>query len=236
MSRFKAPTGPLAFALVLFLGGVQPALAQGVLLDEGTFRILIEGREVGTESFDIRRAEPDAEMQIIARGEIRMNLSDGRVDLQPLLRTGGSDMGVTAYRLQISGHTSEQIDVRIEDRRFTTTVRSEVGERQQQSRATPGTLLLETGVAHQYYMLAARVGSQGGTVPIIVPREGAQFDLTVTIVGTESVQIGGESLSARHLRLEGRGETRELWVDNEGRVLRLEFPAGGYVAVRTARP
>lgn len=210
--------------------------AQGTVVDEGTFRLTIEGREVGTETFTIRRSEPGAELQLIARAQIQMERPEGRVGLEPLLQATGSDMGVTAYQIKVSGHRSEEIRIQLDDRRFTTTTRSEVGERQQQSRAAPGTLLLDTDVAHQYYFLAARVGAEGGTVPVIVPRAGHQFDLRVTVVGSESVQIGGASVEARHLRLEGRDETRELWVDSEGRVLRLDHPAAGYSAVRTERP
>lgn len=223
----------LVFALLL------PALdlqGQSVTIDEGSFRILVDGSEVGSEAFAIRRSGSGADAQFIATAEIQMQVPEGRLDLRPALQASGGDMAVSAYQIKVSGHRQEEIYVTLGDRRFRTSVRSERGEQEREYRASPGTVLLDTGVAHQYFFISSRVGPEGGTVPVIVPRESQQFDLRVTSVGNEQVRVGGESVSARHLRLEGNGETRELWVDDEGRVLRLEFPAGGYVAERSQRP
>ncbi len=224
---------------LLLLALLLPALelrGQSVTIDEGSFRILVDGAEVGTETFAIRRSGSGADAQVIATAEVQMQVPEGRLDLRPALQASGGDMAVSAYQIKVSGHRQEEIYVTLGDRRFRTSVRSERGEQEREYRASPGTVLLDTGVAHQYYFISSRVGSGGGTVPVIVPRESQQFDLRVTSVGTEEIQVGGERVSARHFRLEGSGETRELWVDEEGRVLRLEFPAGGYVAARTQRP
>jgi hypothetical protein len=224
---------------LLVLALLLPALelrGQSVTIDEGSFRILVDGSEVGTETFAIRRSGSGADAQFIATAEVQMEVPEGRLDLRPALQASGGDMEVSAYQIKVSGHRQEEIYVTLGDRRFRTSVRSERGEQEREYRASPGTVLLDTGVAHQYYFISSRVGSGGGTVPVIVPRESQQFDLRVTLVGTEQIQVGGEGVSARHFRLEGSGETRELWVDEEGRVLRLEFPAGGYVAERSQRP
>jgi hypothetical protein len=213
-----------------------PALAQSVTLDEGTFRITVDGREAGTETFTIRRSGAGDAAQVIATAEIQMQVPEGRTDIRPALQASGSDMAVSAYQVKISGATQEEVYVTLGERRFLTTVRSERGEREREFRATPGTLLLDPGVAHQYYFLAGRAGTAGGTFPVISPREGRQFELRVTVVGTESVTIGGSPVQARHLRLEGEGGTRELWVNGDGRVLRLEHPDAGYVAVREQAP
>jgi len=55
-------------------------------------------------------------------------------------------------------------------------------------------------------------------------------------VGQAQIQIGGQTTQARHYRLEGNDEVRELWVDGEGRVLRLEFADRGYRAEREQLP
>jgi hypothetical protein len=100
---------------------------------------------------------------------------------------------------------------------------------------TPATLL-DTGVAHQYYFIAQRFPSGGGSVPILVPQAGRQYDLNVTEVGSETIVIGGVSLRSRRLRLEGNQETREIWLDSQGRVLKVEHPGGGYSALRETAP
>jgi hypothetical protein len=210
--------------------------AQSVTLDQGTFRITVDGREAGTENFTIRRSGSGEEAQVIATAEIQMQVPEGRADIRPALQAAGSDMAVSAYQVKISGAIQEEVYVTLGERRFLTTVRSERGEREREFRATPGTLVLDPGIAHQYYFLATRMGESGGTFPVISPREGRQFDLRVTVVGSESVTIGGTSVQARRLRLEGGGGTRELWVNGEGRVLRLEHAETGYVAIRQSAP
>jgi hypothetical protein len=230
-------SSPLLFLIALGLLLPDAVHAQGVTVDEGTFRILVDGREIGTETFAIRRSGTGADAQVIATAEIHMEVPEGRLDLRPALQASGVEMAVSAYQIKVSGHTQEEVYVTLGPRRFLTKVRSERGEQEREYRATPGTLLLDTDVAHQYYFVSTRAAAMnGGTVPVIVPREGEVFDLTVTVVGPETIRIGGTSVEARHLRLEGRQQTRDLWVDGEGRVLRLEFPARGYVAERRTLP
>lgn len=227
----------LAALAVMTQAPTVPSLwAQGITLDEGTFTLYLDGREVGTENFAIRRSGEGPQAQVIATAEIQMEVPEGRLDLRPALQAAGSDMEVSAYQIRISGHLQEEIYVTLGDRRFRTSVRSERGEQEREYRATPGTVLLDTGVAHQYFFISSRMGTSGGSVPVLIPREGAQYELQVSVVGTERIQIGGSTTEARHLRLEGRGETRELWVDGENRILRLEHPAGGYVAERQTLP
>ncbi len=223
---------------LLALGFLFPSLgaSQSVTLDEGVFQITVNGAVVGTESFSIRRGGTGEDAQIIAAAEIQMQAPAGRLDLRPALQTAGGEMSVSAYQIKISGHQQEEVYVTLGDRRFLTRVRSEQGEQEREYRATTGTLLLDTGVAHQYYFLTQRLPSGSGSAPVLVPREGGQYTIAVTLVGETSIMIGGASTPARHLRVTGNGETRELWVDSAGRVLRLEHAAEGYVALRESAP
>lgn len=223
---------------LLVLGFLQPtaAASQSVVVDEGTFRLLADGRQIGTESFTIHRLGTGADAQILATAEIRMEVPEGRLDLRPALQAAGTDMAVSAYQVKVSGAHQEEVTVELGDRRFLTRVRTEHGLQEREYRAAPGTLLLDTRVAHQYYFVSHRVGDSGGSVPVMVPREGRQYDLQITPAGGEQVEIGGQNVQARRLRLEGGGDTRDLWVDDEGRVLRVEFADGGFVAIRERLP
>lgn len=224
--------------LLLIPGLLLPAhvQSQSVTLDEGTFDIFVDGREAGTETFAIRRSGTGPDAQVIATAEIRMDVPEGRVDLRPALQAAGSDMAVSAYQIKVSGHRQEEVYVTLGPRRFLTKIRSERGEQEREYRATPGTLLLDTDVAHQYYFVTTRAAANGGTVPVIVPRDGQVFDMTITVVGNERITIGGQATQARHLRLQGGQQVRDLWVDEDGRVLRLEFAGGAYVAERRSLP
>lgn len=230
---------PLGVFIPLVTAGLLAgdlASAQSVTLDEGSFRILVEGREVGTESFAIRRSGSGPEAQTIATGDVRMTLPEGRMELRPALQASGEVMAVSAYQMKISGHLQEEIYVTRANARFRAQVRTDRGEQEREYRAAENTLFLDAGVAHHYFFLARARAGQGGRAPVIVPREGRQYTVTVTVVGDESVQIGGSRASARRLRLEGNGPVRHLWVDQEGRVLRVEHGDQSYVAVRKELP
>jgi hypothetical protein len=223
---------------ILVAGFLLPGTGegQGVPIDEGTFRILVDGQEVGRETFSIRRAGSGADAQVIATAEIEMEVPEGRLDLRPALEALGEDMAVSAYQIKVSGSRQEEVYVTLGDRRFVTRIRTEQGQQEREYRAAPGTLLLDSRAAHQYYFVSHRAGTNTVTVPVIVPRENRQYDLGITVIGTESIRVGDVPTEARRLLLEGDGSARDLWVDSEGRVLRLAFQDESYVAVRERLP
>lgn len=231
--RTIVSTAALLSSLVL----VMPAAAQTVTLDQGIFRILTGGSPAGTEEFAIQRGGTGADQQVIATAEIQLQVPEGNTNLIPLLRATGGDMAVSAYQIKVSGASQEEVMMELGDRRFLSRVRSERGEREREFRAATGTILLDPGVAHQYYFVASRMTGDATTIPVISPREGRQFDLEVTVVSAStSVALVEGSVQGRHLRLAGDGRTRDLWVDSEGRVLRVEDPDRGYTAIRMRAP
>ncbi len=234
------PTPVLRLLTALFVAcTLLPAevTAQSVTLDQGTFRILSGGQDAGTEEFAIRRAGSGADQQVIATAEIRLNVSSGGTNLVPLLRASGGDMAVSAYQIKVSGNVQEEVLMELGGGRFVSRVRSERGEREREYRAATGTVLLDQGVAHQYYFVAQRASGGSATVPAISPREGRQFELSIsTVAAATSVQLGEGSVQGRHLRIQGDGRSVDLWVDGEGRVLRVEDAERGYTAIRARAP
>jgi hypothetical protein len=213
------------------------ALGQTVTLDQGTFLLRSGGADAGSEEFAIRRAGSGSEQQVIATAEIEIQDADGRASLVPLLRTTGGDMAVSAYQIKVSGSTQEEVMMEMGGGRYVSRVRSERGEREREYRAASGTVLLDRGVAHQYYFLAQRLTNGSASIPAISPREGRQFELQVTTVAAAtSVSLGEGTVQGRHLRVEGDGRTVDVWVDSEGRVLRVEDAAGDYLAIRARAP
>jgi hypothetical protein len=101
--------------------------------------------------------------------------------------------------------------------------------------ASPGAIVLDDGLAHQYYFLARRM--RNGEIPVIIPRENRQVMATVRGLGEEQVQIGDQRVSLFHLVVApAGGDERHVWVDALGRVIRVQIPARNYVAVRSEIP
>jgi hypothetical protein len=232
-----APTLTATLTVVLNLALPAGVWAQSATLDQGSFRISVDGREVGTETFQITRSGAGAEVQVSATGEARLRLPEGETVLRPVLQASGPDLVLSAYRISVTGPAQEEVLVTAGDRRLVSQTRSDRGEREREYRSTPGTVLLDPLLAHPYFLIPSRLTGEVSTIPAVLPREGRQFDLRVTVVAQSvSVPLVEGSATGRHLRLEGGGVVRELWVDSEGRVLRVVDPTRGYVALRLAPP
>ncbi len=210
--------------------------AQSVVLDEGSFEISIDGRRAGTEEFSIRRSGVGPNAQTIATAEITLSVPEGRLDMRPALQVIGRGITITAYQTKVSGAREEEVFVTAADGRFLLRMRSDRGEQERELRAVPGTLIIDRNVAHQHYFITHRMLEASGSIAVMIPGEGRQYQVTVTEVGEEQVQVGGRTLQSRHLQLTTGSETRDLWVDADGRVLRVTDPASGYSAIRTRPP
>ena len=226
-------------AAVLLLALVFQPLsgsAQSTVVDRGTFLITVDGRPAGSEAFVIRRAGTGAGMQVIATAEISLRGEGGRSELRPALQMVGEDTELAAYQMKASGARDEEVFVTAGEDRFLLRLRTPRGEREGELRAAPGTLVLDTDVAHHHFFLPGRPLSEGETLPVIVPREGTLVE--VRVIGSENaeLQIGGRTLPSRRIAVAVGASTREVWLDAAGRVLRVADAGSGYTALRTAPP
>jgi hypothetical protein len=223
----------------LFYAGilVSAASAQTVTLDEGGFRLLVNGQEAGTETFSIRQNGAGESAVIIAAGRVVLDTARGGHVLNADLQVAGPALRPAAYQVSVEGVTAEKIAGRVVGARFSARIISAAGERMREYLASEGAVVVDEGVAHQYYFLAQRAGSAGGQVPMIIPRQSQQVSAVVSIRGNEAIAVGGNSVAARHLVITiPAGPERHVWVDSQGRVLRLEIPARKFVAERIAAP
>ncbi len=230
----------LAFAipLIFVAAPAAPAVAQSALLDEGSFRILIAERDVGNETFSIRRTGADPGATINARGSVTIDTAGVSEELHSALQVTGATLQPTAYNLRIlHDHREEQIAGRVVSGRFIAKILSPTGEELREYLASDRAVLIDQGIIHQYYFLARRMEGESMRIPIIVPRQSRQLSATVALRGEEMITVGNQRIAARHLVITpAGGNAAHLWVDARARVLRLEIPAQNLAAQRTAPP
>lgn len=225
-------------AVVLFMAVTAAADASAqTTLDEGTFRILENGREVATETFSIRQTGSGAGAVIIASG--RISYREGpRQELRSVLELSGDALRPAGYDVRITGQDSMHIAARSAGGRISARIITSGGERAREYLVSEGALVADESVAHHHYFIARAVpGEEQVRIPVIVPLEGRQLWATVTAGAEQSIQIAGSAIPARPLtiQIEGNGE-RRVWVDANNRVMKLEVPARSLVAERTALP
>ncbi|HYH78900.1 MAG TPA: hypothetical protein VEX86_03865, partial [Longimicrobium sp.] len=216
--------------LVPVLAAAAPLAAQSG--DQGTFRVYVGEREVGTETFTITQTGSGAVAVTMATGKVELRLAEGSLSLSPRLRAQGVGADPVQYQVDVSGDAPQRIVGTIAGGRVSQKIVTGAGEQLREYVASAGAVVLDEGVAHHYYFLAQRTHS--GTVPVIVPRENRQVLATVTNRGEEPVQIAGRTVRLFHLVVQPRGgAAADVWVDALNRVIRVEVPARQYRAVRT---
>lgn len=225
----------LATAIPLFWLTAHPALAQTGAEDSGTFRVVVNGRQVGTEEFTIRQTGIGANAEIQASGRVQVLLPSGSLDLAPRLRTSGFQADPVAYEIAIGGDSPRRIVGTVGSGRFSARIVTPTGEQLREYVASSGATILDEGVAHHYYFLARRTRS--GSIPILIPRENRQVMAQVVDRGEEQREVAGTSVTLYHLVVTPNGgEDRHVWVDTLGRVIRVEIPDRNYLAERTEVP
>jgi hypothetical protein len=142
-------------------------------------------------------------------------------------------MGVTAYQMKVTGAQPSEVYVSRSGRRYLAKVISAQGEEVREFRAGPGSVLLDRYVAHQHYLLVPFLnGAAAVSLTVLAPEAGEQTRMTLSSEGEEEVRVGTDLVQGRHYRLEGGGTSRDIWFDQQGRILRVEDPSRGYVAER----
>jgi hypothetical protein len=218
---------------LFFFVGLGSLSGQNVSVDEGAFRIAINGEIVGREDFSIRRVGVGEAARIILRATVELDLPEGRRNLVPAMRAGGGDVGVMDYQMKISGSQVSEVYVSRSGSRFLAKVISARGEDVREFRAGPGSVLMDRHVAHQHHLLLPFLdGPDAVSLTVLAPEEGQQFRMTLSSVGEEEVRVGTELVRGRHFRLEGEDGSRDIWFDEQGRILRVENANRGYVAER----
>ena len=230
MRRLDPPAARVCLLMALAVPGL--ASGQNITIDEGTFRLLVNGREVGTETFAIGQTGAAADAQIFARSRVALEAGTDTALVQY-----GPSLRAAAYSIQVGGDTAEHFSGRVSGRRVSARIISSAGEKMREYLVAEGAVVIGDGIAHQHYFLARRVRAGETRIPVIVPRETKQLWFNVEVHPGESIDVGGTTLACNRLVLTpDSGDVRTLWVDASDRVLRLEIPARNFVAERASPP
>lgn len=217
---------------IALLGLPLAAAAQVAVVDEGSFTISREGSRIGREEFAIRRTPNPGGDVLVANATAVY--TDRR--LSPALQTDAAGAPLR-YQVEVivGGDVQERLQGRVGRGRFSAQLRTPRGESAREYVVADGALILDDDVFHQYYFLA-RAG-RTGLVPVVVPRRNVQVTMRVDNQGADAVVIDGNRLSAtRYVMTEPEGSTRRIWVDGEGRVLKVTLDARGITALRDSPP
>ena len=215
-----------SFALIVPLG----LSAQSVVVDRGTFGLSIHGEKIGTEDFIIRRAGLGNEAAFISRGVVVRTLNGTSEEFTTLLRVTANEGTAAGYEFKSSGPAPIEIMLNISGPRYFSRFISGEGQEEREFLAERGTRIIEHQVAHHFYFL--------GNVPndsivhVIEPLSRTDRQFLVSAEQDEEIRLGRNRVLARRVMFTSADGDRIVWFDRQGRVLRVEIPGIGYLAVR----
>lgn len=226
------PPARLAALLVASVCAVSASHAQGsAVVDEGTFTVSRAGVPVGRESFRVIRAPAPGGQVYRATGTSVI----GATKATSLLGTDSVGRPVT-YESDVTeqGQLVQRLRARGRPGRFSVLAQTRTGESAREYVLPNGTLVLDEDVFHQFFFVG--LAAQAGEIVVISPRTAQQHAMRLQTGGEETVDIAGRALAARRYSLVSGQGPRNVWVDAEGRVLKVEIPDRGYVALRDDPP
>jgi hypothetical protein len=219
----------LPAALFLWLLPVG-ASAQASVVDEGSFTVTRDGR-TGREDFRIVRTPSGAGTVLVATGTAVVGTSR----TVTALRTDSAGAPL-AYQLELreAGDVRERVSVQVGRGRISARAQSARGESAREYFLKDGMLVLDDDVLHQYYFLVLH--PERAAVTVVVPRRNVVAEVRVLAKGDEPIEVAGTRVVARHFAISDGATTRDVWTDAQGRVLRVDAPSLGLMAVRDALP
>lgn len=234
----RPPTIRLAILATALLLSGRPAWAQGPRLDVGSFTLFVNGRREGREQFSLQSIKSADGGAFELRAESAMGDHRSAVRLE-------TDSAGTPVRYAVEEREGTAIALRLGGQRirgrFATLARSTHGEAAREYMLTPGAVVLENDGVHQYAMLVReRRAGIGDTlvVPTLTPIQSRQGTVRVVLVSkSDTVTIGGSRREAWYWRaIVDAGDTRMIWADGDGRILRVRIPSRGFEALRDDIP
>lgn len=215
---------------LLILALPSAAAAQRPLIDEGTLLISRDGSQIGREAFRVQVAENGRYLTATSQA------SYGGLKVTPALSVDSASGAPVLYRIELRSPDRgiERLQATGRPGRLSAVSQRAGGEAAKEYVFPGNAVILEEDVYHHYAMLS--LTGRKGTVTVVIPRRGEQRQATIADRGTESITVGGQATTARHLTLQLPGEAHELWVDASGRLLKVAIPSRAVEAIREELP
>lgn len=219
--------------------GAQDRAVQAGAIDAGSFTIVRGTAKIGREEFTIRRAADPDNGYVLSGTAV---YADRR--LTPTLVT---DSAGAPLRYQIEVRSAERrqelLTLQIVRGHASQRMQTPHGESATEFRVPGDARLLDDDVFNQYYLIvrgvmAARSINPAAAEPIrtVSPHRSVESAERLTVVGDDSVMVGGRLLDAIRLRMVGTPADRDIWADASGRILKVAIPARDLVATRDDAP
>lgn len=218
----------LAAVAALIPPAVGPAVVQGAVLDRATFVITRGSEVVGREEYVLRRGRQSGGPGFTLTANSYYPADRSAAILASTLEFGLDTM-LAAARLDLDSEDRPSTLISFSPRRVTIRTVTPHGESARQFPATDRTLVLDEFLIATFAILP---GGSEGELTLIDARAGQRNVATLNDHGVEMTDVRGIERSLRHVTLSTGAELRHLWYDDQGRLIKFDFPSTVLAAVR----
>jgi hypothetical protein len=209
-------------------GVLLALLALQAPLDEATLVVREDTAEVARESFRLVRGRgggADSPAWTLAT-TIRYERKRPMLVLAPILDVTSDSQPASLEYDVANAVAPSRILGQLSRGRYTVRTLGRSTERAREIPVTGRILVLDDSVYALYLFAAWAAGPQPVRVTAIVPRAGRRDTLTLEDRGQESTSFRHSPVTLRHVTVAGGpNEQVDLWLDDSGRLLKVEIPS-----------
>jgi len=222
-------TGLLVLSLLQAAGVGSP-------VDEGVLVVRVDTLEVARESFRLSRGR-------LSRGEagwtlattIRYDRARPVIVLAPILEVNTDTMPSTLQYDVADPRQPSRILGELGRGRFTVRLIARAMERAREFPTGQRAVVLDDSVFAPYVFAAWRATSGPGSLTAIFPRALRREAVEVRDLGSASTTLNRDPARLRHITVSGGSqETVHVWLDDAGRLMKVEVPSRHLVVERLA--
>lgn len=211
--------------------GHPPAPDQANVVDAGSFVILRGTQAVGREEFTIRRGRASGGPGFTIAANASYPAQDPRVTVAAVVELGPDSLPA-AVQLDVFGNGQRRVYALFGPRRLNIRVVRPNGETAREFPSSGRNFVADDSVLALY---AIPPGSGEGTVQIVSPRQEQRAPGQLEDRGMRRTPVAGIARTLRLLVLETGDESRNLWYDEAGRLIKVDLPSRGITAERVER-
>ncbi len=214
--------------LLLALAALQTPLDDGILV------VRQDTAEVARESFRLTQSRiTGGEPGWILATTIRYDRSRPVLVLSPMVEVSADTLPATLQYDVADPREPIRILGQRGRGRFTVRFLARAAERAREFPTNSHTVVLDDSVFTLYLFAAWRAGAQPATITAIVPRSLRREQLTVQDLGAAVTTLNRNSATLRHVIVTGGpNELVHLWLDQTGRLMKVEIPSRRVTAER----
>lgn len=204
-------------------------------LDRGSFILFQKGARIGEERFVIREERAGNAGPIYRAGaELNLKVDSRTMRVSVALEATGPRARPRRYEAQINGAQATTVLVTQVGDRIRLDVLSPSGDEMKEFLMRGRVAIADRLIAHHYFFFTKVLGAEpSAEALVLVPQDRTQEPVRIVDRGSELTRVGGQELSLRHIVVSNRsGTEHHVWLDGD-RVLKVEVPDTGYLAIRS---